>query len=106
MAQASRLSDARRCGRSLIGIPQTPMRPHHEATWTEIIKVVETHGGKIEQTTSGYALVRVVGTMLLHFALPVGFDPSQPDKVGAPSPLVLYSIERNLDVKLPYYPVL
>lgn len=82
------------------------MRPRHEATWTEIIKVVESHGGKVEKTPSGYALVRVVGTMSLHFPLPIGFDPSQPDNVGAPSPSVLYSIERNLDVKLPYYPVL
>jgi hypothetical protein len=82
------------------------MRPHHEATWTEIIKVVASHGGRVEKTPSGYALVRVVGTILLHFPLPSGFDPKQPDNVGSPSPWVIDSIERNLDVKLPYYPVL
>jgi hypothetical protein len=83
-----------------------PLRPHSDATWSEIIGVVTTHGGSIEQTKTGYALVRVVGTMLLHFPLPIRFDPSQPDKVGRPSPLTLDSIQRNLDVRLPYYFVL
>lgn len=82
------------------------LRPHHEATWSEIINVVKAHGGKIEPTTSGYALVRLVGTMLLHFPLPIKFDPEQPDKIGAPSPIGIFSIERNLDVKLPYYHVM
>ncbi len=78
-------------------------RPHSEATWSEIIGVVKAAGGDIEQTGTGFALVRVVGTMLLHFPLPLGFDPARPDQIGTPSPFALDSIQRNLDVKLPYY---
>ena len=81
-------------------------RPHHEATWSGVINCVTENGGIIEQTASGYALTRIAGTMLLYFALPIGFDPKQPDKIGCPSPLTLWSIERNLDVKLPYYYVM
>lgn len=81
-------------------------RPHHEATWSKIISVVRDAGAKIEQTQSGYALVRTVGTMLLHFPLPSDFDPGQPDKGMPPGPLMIDSIERNLDLDLPYYFVL
>lgn len=78
-------------------------RPHHEATWGEVIRVVKEFGGSIEKTECGYALVRVVGTMLLHFPLPIDFNPDHCDKLGAPSPMAIYSIQRNLDIKLPYY---
>jgi hypothetical protein len=27
-----------------------PLRPHHEATWTEIINVVKAKGGDVEKT--------------------------------------------------------
>lgn len=82
------------------------MKPHHEAAWSKIIEVVIVCGGSVEKTQSGYALVRKAGTMLLHFPLPIAFDPAMPDKCGQPSPFATYSIERNLDLKLPYYPVL
>jgi hypothetical protein len=81
-------------------------RPHSEATWGEIVEVVKSSGGNIEKTTSGYALVRKVGTMILHFPLPINFDPDNPDKAGKPAPNTLDSIQRNLDVRLPYYHVM
>lgn len=82
-------------------------KPHHLAKWSEIIAVVESSGGHVEKTESGYALVRKVGTMLLHFPLPSDFDPAHPDdNCLQPSPMALYSIERNLDVQLPYYHVM
>lgn len=86
--------------------PSSESKPHHQATWSEIIRVAEQAGAKVEQTQSGYAIVRTVGTMLLHFPLPMNFNPSKPDEVMAPGPLTIYSIERNLDLKLPYYYVL
>lgn len=86
--------------------PDKSSRPHYEATWSEIIDVIKANGGKVEKTDSGYALCRIIGTMLLHFVLPIEFDPKDPDRVGTPSPLTLYSIQRNLDVKLPYYHVM
>lgn len=86
--------------------PRESSRPHYEATWTEILKVVKVCGGDIYATKSGHALVRKVGTMLLHFALPKDFDPKNPDKIGTPAPNTIDSIQRNLDIRLPYYPVM
>jgi len=82
------------------------MRPHWEATWSAVIRSVQAVGGAIEKTESGYALVRTVGTLVLLFPLPIDFDPNQPDKSMPPSPFTLDSIKRNLDVALPFYPVL
>jgi hypothetical protein len=82
--------------------PEPPRPNAFDATWSDIIRVVQQHGGKIEKTATGYALVRIVGTMLLHFPLPIEFDPDQPDKIGKPGPMAVWSIGRNLDVELPY----
>ncbi len=72
------------------------------ATWTQLLKELSKYGVGLAETESksGFYLRRAVGPTILHFALPSNFDPKNPDAAGLPGPFVIYSIQRNLDLKI------
>jgi hypothetical protein len=79
-----------------------PSQPTNSATWSQLIEALKSHGVTIARTKTGYYLQRAHGQggTILHFPLPSKFEPNDPDKLGLPGPMVIDSIQRNLDLQL------